>query len=148
MAEEGNGTERSLLPTLEALIGLQKRLLTSISTFTDRFDRLDTEVVKLNRQGSKTQSDMTSLRSDMTSLRSEMTGLRSDVAARFDAVGTRFDELEHRADQNAAELRETRSEIIAQQNEMLNALQAGLSNMAEVNDLKERFEELERRIGR
>jgi tetrahydromethanopterin S-methyltransferase subunit G len=77
-----------------------------------------------------------------------MTSLRSDVAARFDAVGTRFDELDHRADQDTAELRETRSEIVAQQNEILNALQAGLSNTADVNDLKERVEELERRIGR
>ncbi|BCH16581.1 MULTISPECIES: hypothetical protein [unclassified Mesorhizobium] len=133
MAEERTGTEGRLLPTLEALIDSQKRMLASLATVTDRFDRIDTEMVKLTRQGLKLQS--------------ELSGLRSDITVRLDAVGSRLGELEHLADQNAVEIKGARSEIVAQQNEILNALQAGLRNVSDANDVRDRLDEIERRFG-
>lgn len=141
LAQEPTEREGRLLPTLEALIDLQKRLLTSIASFTDRFDRVDTDVSKLTRLETKTQLELASMRSEISSL-------RSDVVARFDAVGIRFDELEQRGDVNTVEIRAARSEVVAQQNEILNVLQAGLSNMADVNEVRDRVHELEKRIAR
>ncbi len=133
MAEDRTGAEGRLLPTLEALIDSQKRMLASLATVTDRFDRIDTEMVKLTRQGLKLQSELSSFRADIT--------------AGLDAVGRRLEELEHLADHNAIEIKGARSEIVAQQNEILNALQVGLSNLGDASDIRDRLDELERRAG-
>lgn len=108
-------------------------MLASLATVTNRFDRIDTEMAKLTRQSLK--------------LHSELASFRSDITIRIEAVGTRIEELEHLSNQNAAEIKGARSEIVTQQNEILNAVQTGLGNLADANHIRDRLDELERRVG-
>ena len=76
-----------------------------------------------------------------------MTAFRSDITARVDSMARRIGEAEDLLDRNADETRSARAEIVALENEILNAVQAGLGNMTDANDLKERLDALERRMG-
>jgi hypothetical protein len=62
-------------------------------------------------------------------------------------MARRIGEAEDLLDRNADETRSARAEIVALENEILNAVQAGLGNMTDANNLKERLDALERRMG-
>jgi chromosome segregation ATPase len=143
MAEEMKG----VLQALNALIDMQKRLVNTLEQSNVRFDRVDTELVKANRHLLKLQEDQGAVRSDMASFRSEMAAFRSEIVARVDALARRMDEFEVLLDKNMEETRSARAEIVALENEILNAVQAGLSNVADADDLKKRIDALERRLG-
>lgn len=136
MAEEMKG----ILQALGALIEMQKRLVNTLESSNARFDRVDTEILKVNRQ-------LGQLHEGQAAFRSDMTAFRSDITARVDSMARRIGEAEDLLDRNADETRSARAEIVALENEILNAVQAGLGNMADANDLKERLDALERRMG-
>lgn len=136
MAEEMKG----ILQALGALIEMQKRLVNTLESSNARFDRVDTEILKVNRQ-------LGQLHEGQAAFRSDMTAFRSDITARVDSMARRIGEAEDLLDRNADETRSARAEIVALENEILNAVQAGLGNMTDANDLKERLDALERRMG-
>ena len=143
MAEEMKG----VLQALGALIEMQKRLVNALESSNARFDRVDTEILKVNRQLGRLHEGQAAFRSDMTAFRSDMSAFRSDITARVDSMARRIGEAEDLLDRNAEETRSARAEIVALENEILNAVQAGLGNMADASDLKERLDALERRMG-
>lgn len=136
MAEEMKG----ILQALGALIEMQKRLVNTLESSNARFDRVDTEILKVNRQ-------LGQLHEGQAAFRSDMTAFRSDITARVDSMARRIGEAEDLLDRNADETRSARAEIVALENEILNAVQAGLGNMTDANNLKERLDALERRMG-
>ncbi|NGO52937.1 hypothetical protein [Allomesorhizobium camelthorni] len=84
MAEETKG----MLQALDALIDMQKRMLKSWEGTNARFDRIDTEIVKITRQNFKTQEDLAAFRTDMSAFRTDITG-------RIDALASRMTEFEN-----------------------------------------------------
>lgn len=136
MADEMKG----VLQALSSLIEMQKRFINTWESSAARFDRIDTETVKVNRQ-------LLTLHEDQTAFRSDMTARADSLAKRMDAMAKRMIEFENLLDRNADETRSARTEIVGLENEILNAVQAGLSNVADANELRDRLEELERRVG-
>ncbi|MDX8464665.1 hypothetical protein RFM26_03090 [Mesorhizobium sp. VK23B] len=88
MAEEMKG----VLQALNALIEMQKRFVNTWESPNTRFDRIDTEIVKVNRQ----------------MLREDQAAFRSDITARVDALARRMNEFEDLLDRNTEETRSAR----------------------------------------
>lgn len=115
---------RTILQALNAAVEMQRRSAEAMANAASRFDRYDAEFVKATRQRLKAQEDLAAFRSDMTAF-------RSDVTARLDALARRMEELENLVDRSAEEARAARSEIVTLENQILNAVQTGLNNMAD-----------------
>jgi hypothetical protein len=140
MAEENRGLDGRLLQALDALIESQKRTINSLERVNTRFDKVESELVKGTRNGLKLQEDLSALAAQVSAFGSEITG-------QVRALASRLDEVENHVDENIAETKAARIEIVGMQNEVLNALQTGLKNITDVNDLRDRPSALERRLG-
>jgi hypothetical protein len=79
MAEEMKG----ILQALGALIEMQKRLVNTLESSNARFDRVDTEILKVNRQLGQLHEGQAAFRSDMTaSVRHDGVSVRYNRARR------------------------------------------------------------------
>ena len=124
---------RGVLLAMNSLIDIQKRFVNTWEKASTRFDSIDTEFLRVNRKILKLQEDQAAFRSDIT--------------GRVDAVARRMDEIENVLEKNTEETKAARIEIVALENEILNAVHTGLSNTVDAKELKERLKELERRAG-
>src|SRR5262245_28274611 len=127
MAADKQDPEPKLQPFIDALLNNQKRLVDAMGHVATRMEYLTTEIEKSSRQS-------VSLRSEVTSLRNDVTAFRADAAARSDAIANRLNEIEQVTDRIVQDIHGARTGIIAQQNEILNALHTSLTARADLED--------------
>lgn len=135
------------IPLIEAVIEGQKRSSMQLAALNARNDLIDAAYDRLSRQINRLQEGQEALAIE---LRGEIGRLNNRIDAlhnRIDAVLNRIDELENRMDRFSADLLATRSELVSQYNEILNALQAGLNTRRDLDDLTERVARLEQQVG-
>lgn len=144
---------RGLFPLLEAVIEGQKRSANQLAAFATRYDFLESSYERLSRQIIRLQESqadiLAGLRSDIQTHAGEIQKLNTEIQrlnSRLDAVLLRLDDMETRIDRLSDDVRSSRTELVGQYNEILNAVQAGTLNKADINDLTEGVAELERRF--
>jgi archaellum component FlaC len=147
MSAENQIPDHRFYAFLEALLGTQKRLVETTGRMTNRVDVLTTEVEKSNRQYVVISSDVASLKNDLASLKNDLGSFRAESGARADGLSRLLDEIEQVAERIGQDVKATRIELVGQQNDILNALQSGLIARLDVEDLRERIDELERHLG-
>ena len=138
---------------LASVIDMQKRVVGSIDRMATRMYELTGEAERSNRNQTQIRADLAgtrgeiaTVRNEVSAARNEINGMRQEFTNRFEAVGARFEEIERGLDRLTREVQEARSEIVAQNMETLNAVQAGLDVKVQLGELAERVEALERRM--
>lgn len=143
---------------IDAMQGVNRRLMETM-TMTDRFD---VEFAKISRHNNQFRLDMIDLKSELAQVRGEVGQLRAEVAqlraefeqfreesrTRMDSLFHRIDELETAVSDNSRQIKALTLDVASHSNEILNAVQGGWQNKISLEDLVERIEALERRVGR
>ncbi|MGE6741029.1 hypothetical protein ACQKGC_12205 [Allorhizobium pseudoryzae] len=157
-AEFQRGLYNQMSSLIDAMQGVNRRLMETM-TMTDRFD---VEFAKISRHNNQFRLDMIELKSELAQLRGEVGQLRGEVAqlraefeqfrdetrTRMDSLFHRIDELETAVSDNSRQIKALSLDVASHSNEILNAVQGGLQNKISLEDLVERIEALERRVGR
>jgi chromosome segregation ATPase len=108
--------------------------------------RFESELFKINRQYNTLTEMMLDFRASVDRRFDAVDGRLTSLEGRLDAISLRLDEIEASCHENAVLIKELRIESNRQHNEVLNALQIGLQNKTELEELTERVAELERRL--
>lgn len=157
-AEFQRGLYNQMSSLIDAMQGVNRRLMETM-TMTDRFD---VEFAKISRHNNQFRLDMIDLKSELVQVRGEVGQLRGEVAqlraefeqfreesrTRMDSLFHRIDELETAVSDNSRQIKALTLDVASHSNEILNAVQGGWQNKISLEDLVERIEALERRIGR
>jgi predicted nucleic acid-binding Zn-ribbon protein len=147
---------RHLTSMLESQRGLNAKLAEAI----DRTGSFDKEVTKLTRHINALREEIIEVRTDsagirtslggvqseVATLRSDLANFRSETAQRFNALSIRLDELENASERNSDLIKEIKIDAMSHYNEILNAVQSGTINGADIRDLDERIRNVERRL--
>ncbi len=99
--QQNNEHDPKLLHTLNSMIEMQKQLLKALGTATSKYDKVESELTKISRQGLKLQGDLAEERGDVLQTNSRLDGLETRLAAiasRIDAIGGRLDAFGSRMD--------------------------------------------------
>lgn len=139
MSEESEFQKR-LLNQLSSVIDGMKTLNDRIADNLEAMGGFEAEFTKLSRQN-------TQLRGDILDVKSELGQFRSEARQRLQALLHRLDEIENFVDGNSDYIRELRTEVRSQYNDILTAIQDGLQNSIACRELSDRVDELERRTG-
>ncbi|WP_165214963.1 hypothetical protein [Affinirhizobium pseudoryzae] len=150
-AEFQRGLYNQMSSLIDAMQGVNRRLMETM-TMTDRFD---VEFAKISRHNNQFRLDMIDLKSELAQVRGEVAQLRAEFEQFRDETRTRMDSLFHRIDEletavsdNSRQIKALSLDVASHSNEILNAVQGGLQNKISLEDLVERIEALERRVGR
>ena len=157
-AEFQRGLYNQMSSLIDAMQGVNRRLMETM-TMTDRFD---VEFAKISRHNNQFRLDMIDLKSELAQVRGEVGHLRGEVAqlraefekfreqsrTRMDALFHRIDELETAITDNSRQIKALTLDVASHSNEILNAVQGGWQNRISLEELVERIEALERRVGR
>jgi archaellum component FlaC len=157
-AEFQRGLYNHMSSLIDSMQGLNRRLMETI-TLTDRFD---VEFAKISRHNNQFRQDMIDLKSEVAQLRGEVAQVRGEVAqvradldqfrdetrTRLDSLFHRIDDLETAVSDNSRQIKTLTLDVTSHSNEILNAVQGGLQNKISLEELVERIEALERRVGR
>lgn len=106
--------------------------------------KIDLGAVRSDIAGVK--ADVSGVKADISGVKAELSSFRAETAERLGALSIRIDEVETGLERNSDLLRETRIEAVSHYNEILNAVQAGTVNGADIRDLDARVQSLERRM--
>jgi chromosome segregation ATPase len=136
---------------IDAMQGVNRRLMETM-TMTDRFD---VEFAKISRHNNQFRLDMIDLKSELAQVRGEVGQLRAEFEqfreesrTRMASLFHRIDELETAVSDNSRQIKALTLDVASHSNEILNAVQGGWQNKISLEDLVERIEALERRVGR
>ena len=95
----------------------------------DAIDNLAEQIKTTNNHVERLNREVGGLRGEVGGVRGEVGGLRADLNALRTAVDVRFDRLD-------LELRDTRSEVILQANQIINANQQALRATMRLDDIE------------
>ncbi len=115
------------------------------SQFRSDVSQILAELTEFRVEFTQHRSEFSQHRSDFSQLRSELTQFRTEIATQLKALLLRMDEIENVVDGNSRDIKELRSELVSRYNDILTALQDGLSNRIASRELWERVDELWRR---
>lgn len=156
MPESNPSRQYDAFVMLDTMIELQKRVVGSMDRMSTRIQDMTGEMDRMSRVQVQIRSDVVShiatLRGDIEGLQSRVNdlsarvdGLRAEMLSRFDAVGARFDDTDRHLERIERDLRETRIEVVAQNNDTLNAVQGSLHVRVRIDELADRLDAIERR---
>jgi chromosome segregation ATPase len=150
MPEQNRETPHEIA-SFSTVVEMQKRLVQMLDSIHSRTSETKRAVERLSSHVVKLQDDQIQLRGEMRreigSLQQEFRAFRQEVTSRFEAVGKRFDDVDTALDALHADIKEARTEIVAQNMQTLNAIQEAANVRVAPNELSERVEDLRGRLG-
>ena len=108
------------------------------------------ELAAIKSDASATKADVSAmkaeLRTEFAALKSDLAMFRNEVLQRFSAMNLRFEELENISERHAVLVARVRQEATEHYNEILNAIQLGTVNRADIRSIEDRLSALEARL--